>query len=160
MRDFFIGLLVGVVLTAFTGWYFAFGRKNPKVRRAQDAVASGIVKTVDAVEARIDAFELRGKDIKEDIANTGRVVRRSVRATGASVADATRDTRITAAIKAKLLADGELSAWNISVATSDGMVTLSGHVATHDQIGRAMLMALETGGVQEVVSNLRVKPGG
>jgi osmotically-inducible protein OsmY len=157
MKDFFIGMLVGVVLTAFTGWYFAVGRKNPSIQRAQDAVATGIVKTVDAVEARIDAFELRGKDIKEDIAKTGRVVRRSVRSAGTSVADATRDTRITTAIKTKLVADRELSAWNIAVSTSDGIVTLSGHVATHDQIGRAMLIALDTGGVHEVVSNLRVK---
>ncbi len=157
MKDFFTGMLVGVLLTAFTGWYFAMGRKSPSVQRAQDAVASGIVKTVDAVEARIDAFELRGKDIKEEIANSGRVVRRSVRAAGTTVVDATRDTRITTAIKTKLVADRELSAWNISVSSSDGVVTLSGHVATHDQIGRAMLLALDTGGVNEVVSTLRVK---
>ncbi len=157
MKDFFTGMLVGVILTAFSGWYFTMGRKSPRVQRAQDVVASGIVKTVDAVEARIDAFELRGKDIKDELANSGRVVRRSVRSVGSTVADATRDTRITTAIKAKLVADSELSAWNISVATSDGLVTLSGHVATHDQIGRAMLIALDTGGVHEVVSNLRVK---
>lgn len=159
LKDFFTGLLVGVILTALTGWYVAIGRKSDRVRQAQNAVASGIETTVGAIESRIDAFELRGKDIKEDLAQTGRVVRRSVRAVGGAVADATSDTRLTAAIKAKLAMNSELSAWNISVTTTDGVVTLAGSVATHDQIGKAILLALETDGVKEVASTLRVRGG-
>jgi hypothetical protein len=157
LKNFFLGLVVGVVLTGATGWYLAFARKDPRVIQAQDAVASGITHAVDLVEARIDAFQLSGKDVKEDMLQTGQVVRRSVRAVGTAVADATDDPRITATIKAKLLANRELSAWDISVSTTDGVVTLSGTVASHDQIGRAMLVALETPGVREVMSTLRVK---
>lgn len=157
LRDFFTGFLVGVILTALTGWYFAIGRKSEHVRGAQQAVASGIESTVSAIEARIDAFELRGKDIKDDLARTGQVVRRSVRSVGDAVADATSDTRITAALKTKLAVNPELSAWNISVTTTDGVVTLAGAVASHDQIGKAILLALETEGVKEVASTLRVR---
>ncbi len=158
MKEFFIGLILGVVLTVFTGWYFGYARKNTHVRQAQTSVATGLQRTVDNLEARLDAFDLRGKDVRADLGRYGEVIRRKASAVGSSVADATSDTRITATIKAKILADRQLSVWSISVNTTDGRVTLAGTVATHDQIGRAMLLALETDGVREVKSTLQVKP--
>ena len=160
LKNFFLGLLVGAILTAGMGWYFFVGRNSQHVVNAQDTVARGLTHAVDAVAARIDAFELNGKDIKDDMLRTGQVVRRSVRTVGAAVADATNDPRITTTIKAKLLANRELSAWDISVSTSRGVVTLSGTVPSHAQVGRAMLVALETTGVREVLSTLRVKAAG
>ena len=157
LRSFFIGLLTGVALTAATGWYVFVGRNQAAVRDAQARVAQSVARAADAVGAKLDAFELRGADIRDDLERTGQVVRRKAWAVGAVVADATADARITATIKARLLADSELSAWNISVTTADGRVTLAGTVSTHDQIGRAMLVALETDGVREVLSTLRVK---
>ncbi len=158
MKDFFSGLLTGIVLMAATGWYWVYGRKNEDVRQAQTSVGTALHQAVDAVEARIDAFELRGKDIKEDLTHTGKVVREKARAVGVALGDATSDTRITTAIQAKLLADRQLSVWKVDVSTTDGMVTLSGTVSTHDQIGRAMLVALETPGVRRVTSTIQVKP--
>jgi hyperosmotically inducible protein len=67
------------------------------------------------------------------------------------------DARITAAIKAKLLTSKELSAWNISVNTTAGVVTLSGIVDSPDEIGRAMVIAMDAEGVREVISTLQVK---
>lgn len=60
-------------------------------------------------------------------------------------------------IKARLAADSELSAWNISVDTTGGVVTPAGTVATPGLIGRAVLLALESDGVNEVISTLQVK---
>jgi len=76
------------------------------------------------------------------------------------LADTTADARITAAIKAKLLGDHDLSAISISVNTTGGIVTLSGTVPTPAAISKAMLLAMETDGVQEVISTLQVKPKG
>ena len=45
----------------------------------------------------------------------------------------------------------------ISVSTTDGRVTLSGNVANARLIGKAMALALETDGVREVSSTLKVK---
>jgi hypothetical protein len=157
MRDFFLGLLSGLLLAGATGWYWFVGRKAEPVRRAQTKMATGLEHVVDKVEAKLDAFQLRGTDIKEDLARTGQVVRRNVRAFGTNVADATADTRITATVKAKLIADHDLSAWHIAVSTTEGRVTLSGTVQTHDQIGKATLLALDTAGVREVMSTLKVK---
>jgi len=77
---------------------------------------------------------------------------------GHAIADATADARITGAIKTKLLASRDLSALNISVNTTTGVVTLSGTVASPEHISKAILLAMETSGVREVVSTLQVKP--
>ncbi len=77
---------------------------------------------------------------------------------GHAIADATADARITAAIKGKLLASRDLSALNISVNTTAGVVTLSGFVSSSEDISKAILLAMETDGVREVVSTLQVKP--
>ena len=91
---------------------------------------------------------------------TGQVVRRAATEAGHAIADATADARITAAIKTKLLASRDLSALNISVNTTAGVVTLSGSVASLEDISKAILLAMETDGVREVVSTLQVKPKG
>ena len=52
----------------------------------------------------------------------------------------------------------ELSALSISVNTTAGVVTLSGFVNSTEDISKAMLLALETDGVREVISTLQVKP--
>ena len=79
------------------------------------------------------------------------------REVGAAVTEATVDARITAAIKAKLLTDSDLSALSISVNTTYGVVTLSGMASSYDAIGKAILLALEADGVREVVSTLQIR---
>ena len=66
--------------------------------------------------------------------------------------------RIIALIKAKYTLDKELSARHITVASTDGHVKLSGSVQSPDQIGRAIVLALDTDGVVDVESSLRVSP--
>lgn len=146
MKDFFIGLLVGAFLTAGTGWYFFMARKDPRVTHAWDAV-----------DAKLTAWHLGGDDIKEELTRTGKVLRRSAREVGAAMASASADAAITGKIKAKYAVDRDLSAFGISVNTTDGRVTLAGHVRSTDQIGKVMLIALETDGVREVSSTLQVK---
>ncbi|HEX3987877.1 MAG TPA: BON domain-containing protein, partial [Verrucomicrobiae bacterium] len=76
------------------------------------------------------------------------------------ISDAAADARITAAIKAKLVGDPDLSAVAISVSTTDGCVTLSGSASSPDNIRKAMTLAYNTEGVNQVVSTLLVKPNG
>jgi hyperosmotically inducible periplasmic protein len=157
MKAFLIGWLVGALVGGLGVWYFMEGREKPAIRHAQDATAAVIERAVDAAKVRLVAWHLTGDDIKDELASTGKVVRRSARDAGAAIADATADARITARIKARLVSDRELSAWNISVNTTDGHVTLAGTVSSHELIGRAMLLALETDGVRDATSNLHVK---
>ena len=104
--------------------------------------------------------EIKAEDVKQELARTGKVVRQKAREAGAAIADATADARMTAAIKAKLVADPDLSALKIGVNTTEGLVTLSGTVSSEEKIAKAMNLALSVDGVREVVSTLQVKPGG
>ncbi|HVM62693.1 MAG TPA: BON domain-containing protein [Verrucomicrobiae bacterium] len=146
MKDFFIGLIVGAFLTAGTGWYFVYARKDPRVAHAWDAM-----------NAKLTAWHLSSSDIQTELSHTGRVLRRQATDFGAAVSSASSDTAITAKIKAKYALDRDLSVFGISVNTTDGRVTLAGDVASHQQIGKAMMIALDTEGVREVNSTLQVK---
>ena len=157
MKEFFVGLIVGVVLTVITGWYFLTVRHLPVVRQAQDSTATTLRQTADTVEAKLVAWHLTNADIEQELKQTGKVVRRQMRELGATVADATADARITAQIKGKLALNRELSAKSITVSTTDGRVTLSGTVANAKLIGKALALALETEGVREAAATLKVK---
>ena len=104
-----------------------------------------------------DLFSLSGPQIREELERSGKVVRKKAQEVGEVIADATADARTTAAIKGKLVKDPNLSALRISVNTTQGVVTLSGTVASTDEISQAMKLALETDGVREAISTLQVK---
>lgn len=113
----------------------------------------------DAAQDRLRLLHLRSEDIKDELAHTGRVVRRKASEAGHAIADGTTDARITAAIKAKLAADRDLSALNVPANTSAGVVTFKGTVSSPEHISKAMLLAMETAGVREVISTLSIQPG-
>ncbi len=111
----------------------------------------------DKLGEKLAAWHLTGDDIKDELAAGGKVVRRQAHEISSAIADATADTRITAAVKAKLIKDPDLSALSISVNTTEGRVTLSGTALSNAQIGKAMGITLDTDGVREVVSTVQVK---
>ena len=157
MKTFLI-LIVGIGIGGVAVWLYSNYHDHPKVQSAEQKVESAAKSAVDAAQNELRVLHLRPEDIKDELARTGQVVRRAAKDAGHAVADATADARITAAIKAKLLASRDLSALNISVNTTAGVVTMSGTVASSDLIGKAIVLAMETDGVREVVSTLQVKP--
>jgi len=64
------------------------------------------------------------------------------------------DGSITAKIKAKLTLDDTVKARDIHVAYTDGVVTLTGTVATASERKRAVDLARETNGVRSVTDKL------
>jgi len=115
-------------------------------------------------EAAAAIPELDLDEIAAELKQTGRVVRR--RAAGAAekiakaadeVEEATRDARTTAAIKARLALDPSLSAFAVSVDTTDGVVTLAGHVDSPGDVARAIQIAFEQDDVHEVISTLQLR---
>lgn len=152
---FLLGLIFGIVLVVVVVWYYADQRHNPTAQDAKTRIESTANGMKESVQTNWK--NLRTEDIKDELARTGRVVRQKVQDAGHAVADATADARITATIKGKLLANPDLSALSISVNTTAGRVTLSGTVSSPDKIREAMQLALDTDGVQEVVSTLQVK---
>ena len=155
MRTFVIGLLMGVIIGGSGFWVLQQKQsgKLEKTREQAAAVAQDVRKLMDA---KLEVLELQAYKVQKEMAEKGRVVRRKASALGERVADAAADTRITTVIKTKMATDPDLSALAISVSTTDGVVTLSGKVAKPELVGQAMLLALETDGVREVVSALQV----
>ena len=77
---------------------------------------------------------------------------------GDEVVTTASDALATVEIKAKCAADATLSVWSISAGCTQGHAALSGTVASPDGIGKAIALALDTGGVRDVTSTLEVKP--
>jgi hyperosmotically inducible protein len=66
------------------------------------------------------------------------------------------DAAITSAVKAKLLADTTVGGLKIDVDTNDGVVTLTGDVASKAEANEAVRLARGTEGVRSVTNKLRV----
>lgn len=79
-------------------------------------------------------------------------------AVGASEAQrALGDSQLTAKIKSKMALDDSVRAAAIDVDTRNGVVTLSGEVASESERQRALELARETDGVTSVVDRLRIR---
>lgn len=76
----------------------------------------------------------------------------STRSAGNQVDDAT----ITASVKAKLAADGDINPFNIDVDANEGVVTLQGRVEKAEARSKAEELARETEGVQRVINLIKV----
>lgn len=151
MKTFLIAWLSGVIVGACGLWGLQEYRAGTLATAREHAT--------EILDAKLHLLGLQSAEIERELAETGQVVRHRASAFGEHVADAASDVRITGAIKAKLATDPDLSALDVSVSTTDGVVTLSGRVASSRLVGKAVLLALETSGVREVVAVLRISRG-
>src|SRR2546428_7043410 len=152
-----LALILGVLLGAAAVWLYSTKEGRSTARATGEQIETATRSARDTIQAKLKVLDLRSDDIKDELARSGRIVRRRAREAGQAIADATADARTTGAIKAKLLADRDLSALSISANTTEGIVTLSGTVSSTENISKAMLLAMETDGVREVISTLQVK---
>jgi len=153
-----LALIIGIGIGAVGVWYLDTTKGAPGGHDTGARMENAAKNTAQSIQEKLRVLDLRPQEIKDELARTGEVVRRKAHEVGRAVSDATADARITAAIKTKFVANRDLSALSISVNTTNGIVTLSGTVPTVEAISQAMLLAMETDGVQEVISTLQVKP--
>ena len=155
---FILTLLVGIALGIAAVWYFNHNKNNSQFQTAGQEIKSTAQNAGDALADKFRSWNLDREHITNELARTGRVIRDKANAAGQALKDATADGRVTAAIKAKYVRDSDLSAWDIHVSTTDGVVTLSGTVSSPELVGKAMGLALDTDGARQVISTLQVKP--
>ncbi len=153
-----LALVLGIALGGAAVWFYSTYHNDPRFHSAGEKVENAAKSARDSAQDQLRALRLRPEDIKEELARSGQVVRRVASDAGKAIADATADARTTAAIKYKFVASRDLSALNISVNTTAGVVTLSGTVSSPEDVGKAVMLAMQTDGVREVVSTLQVKP--
>jgi hypothetical protein len=109
---------------------------------------------------QLSDLDLSVEKIAQELRATGRVVRRKVAAAGRQLEETTRDARTTAKLKARFALDPELKTREIEIDTDDGRVTLKGRVGSHEEVARAIRMAVEEDDVLEVISTLQVSASG
>ncbi len=105
-------------------------------------------------------------NMKEVGNQVGQAFDNSVQAVGAGLDDVAQsvgvvvgDSAITTSIKAQYVKDADLNAFDISVSTTDGVVTLSGNVPNSAQHKKAIDLAKATSGVKSVNADaLKVVP--
>jgi hypothetical protein len=151
MRFFFRLFLLFVVVIALV-WVF----REPILHRL-DLVAGTEERTSPGQPSDLD---LSVEKIAQELRATGRVVRRKVVAAGRQLEETTRDARTTAKLKARFALDPELKTREIDIDTDDGRVTLNGRVGSHEEVARAIRMAVEEDDVLEVISTLQVSTSG
>lgn len=154
MKRMIFCFLLGIGTGAGGYWYFQQDAGKAQLDQARAQVVTNANRVADAIKDKIS--EISVDDIQEELSRTGTVVREKAHQAGQSIAGAAANARITATIKARLVAEPGLSAFNMNVDTTDGLVTLSGKVDSHAQVARAVKIAIETDGVQKVISTLQI----
>jgi len=102
--------------------------------------------------------EGQNRDFKKDLARSTATVGEKAKQAGEAIADAATNARTTAAVKTRLSTGlGITALTEISVDTTDGLVTMSGNVSSKEEITKAVKIAAETEGVRQVISTLQVK---
>ena len=142
MRGLLRLILILVILGGIAAFFLGYRIRDGRVVGPDGAVATtGQLPEVDTTKARE-----AGAAIGEKVA------------TGAAAAQhALANATLTGKIKAKIALDDTIKAANINVDTADGVVTLTGTVATDAQRTRVVQLARETDGVKSVVNRLTVR---
>jgi hyperosmotically inducible protein len=115
---------------------------------------------VDTAAARDRAVELaRATEGVRDVVDVLAVAPAPAATSGVAEKDSaplTGDPGITATVKTKMLADTTVSGLKIDVDTTDGVVSLTGDVASAAEKRRAIEIARETEGVKSVKDHLKI----
>ena len=166
-RTFFNGLVMGLLIGGLAGW-FGHGKwtqpsaanqtASTQADRATQAAGAALFHAGEALKAKSQALNLQPERIRDELARTGAVVRRQSMEIGALAADAAAEAVTTAKVKAALAADPDVSVFDIAVTTNAGQVTLEGTVASEEQIAKAVIITMETEGVDRVTSKLTPRP--
>lgn len=152
----FVFFLLGIVVGA-SAYHFYLARETTVVATTPapgetlaERTGEKAAQMRDAVADKFAQWDLTPERIKADLQKTGEVVRAKTAGAGEKISDA----RIVTVVKSKYVLDRDLSALDINVDCSAGVVTLRGTVATEELIARAVVLAMETDGVASVVAKL------
>lgn len=104
--------------------------------------------------AQIAYWRLGPIDIQHDLDGGMTIVRSHPEAAGAPTGRMD-DAQLVADVKRRLESDPDVGRATIDIAAKQGAVALKGHAASAATIGRAIVIALNTPGVQRVSSDIK-----
>lgn len=119
-------------------------------------VGRGLDRAGEQLDRAGDQVARGAEQVAEGAQQVGEAVERGARRVEAEVGPVLDDASITARIKARLIADPEIKAYQIDVDTVDGRVALNGKVSSAEQRSQAEHLARGTQGVRQVVNLIQV----
>ena len=143
--------LVVIIVVAAAAFFFGYrsGAPHDMLNRPAIDTSRPVATTGQTTAADRD-------DRVEHARETGAEVGEKVAVGAERASHALDDAGITAKVKSKILLDDTLKGSEVSVSTTDGVVSLGGSVANADQHQRAVSLARETSGVERVDDHLTV----
>jgi hyperosmotically inducible protein len=149
MKGYFFTFVLGAAAGGLGHWYFTQGDGREQYHEARtNAVRLGEIVRSKASEGY--------DEVKDELSRTSDAVREKAKSAGAAVASVASDTRITAAVKTRIVSESGLDGLSIGVETTKGVVTLTGDVSSVDQVVKAVNTAMAVDGVVQVVSKLQI----
>jgi osmotically-inducible protein OsmY len=159
----------GWITTKIQAQYFMNPSLKPwniSVNTSDDGVVT-LQGRIDSAEDRAEAVRIaRNTDGVRDVQDLLRSERETAATSGSGteqqterMADTVGDAWITTKVQSRFFMDPNVKGRNIDVETANGIVTLSGTVASEGERLEAMSIARSTDGVREVRDNLSVMPG-
>lgn len=121
----------------------------------RDAVAATEGLKDNSIATRIAEWKLSPDDIKSEVETNGSVTRSKT--PGAGEPTGPMDDILVNIVTTRLKADPETSELKITVEAKEGAITLTGSAQSLEQIGRAMALSLDTGGVTQATSQLKLE---
>lgn len=131
-------------------------RETDGVRDVVDRLQVGETAATTGVGIDYDKPNLN-TDVDDRAKAEGRDTGRNAAEAADKAGGVVTDAALTSAVKAKFLADSKVSGLKIDVDTNNGVVTLTGNVASKGEAQEAVKLARSTEGVRQVVDKLRVK---
>ena len=126
-------------------------------RNAANKVGEATREAGRDISAKMTEWRLKASDIEADIVADRPVVRTNSTA-GAPTGKIDKGN-LEKVIKGKLRSDAMLSAYSFDVnANAKGEVNLEGKAKTADEVAQAMALALDTEGVTQVTSKIKLNP--
>ena len=139
-------MMIAIVLFAALGLAACEKQGNGATSGDDSSVGKTVDKMSDSVgkaaDNTMDATKSAGSAIKDAAQDTGQAI---------------SDSALTMKVKTALMADSKLKSLQISVDTTEGVVTLSGEVGSEDEVRAAAQVASGVEGVKGITNNLTVK---
>jgi hypothetical protein len=132
----------------------ATNRVSNSVANATDSMSSAAQGMVD--QARMMEWKLSASDIQADLDNNNPIVRTKNNAAGTPTGNVDKSV-LKSSVESRLAANSDLAALKLDVdAEKDGEIQLSGKAYSAAQVGNAIALALDTDGVNQVTSKIKL----
>jgi|ETNmetMinimDraft_22_1059887.scaffolds.fasta_scaffold00072_11 osmotically-inducible protein OsmY len=160
MKTFFVALILGIFIGAMITAYYnspeAFESlipsKTDKTERESDQRQKNLESNDSKPKEEADSAEK--SNLKEKASDGAKAIAEKSK----DIIESTKDLGIKTAIRGKLKLDKEVDPSRIEIRIQDGSVTLLGEVSSREEARKARDIVLDTRGVKDVSSKLKVVP--